>query len=60
MAAFEITYFDAKDNNEHQINIEYDGPELSTLDTWKTGAAMAVNWCNENNVCLLSITGICM
>ena len=60
MAVFKITYFDAKDEQEHEHEIKYDGPELSELDTWLTGTAMAANWCRQNNVCLVSITNICM
>lgn len=60
MAAFEITYFDVKDEQEHKHEIEYDGPELSEFDTWLTGTTMAANWCKKNNVCLVSITNICM
>ena len=60
MAVFEITYFDTKDEQEHKHEIKYEGPELSELDTWLTGTAMAVKWCNINNVCLVSVTNICM
>lgn len=57
---FKITYFDAKDNQEHEHEGKYEGPELSEFDTWQTVTAMAVRWCRENNVCLISITNICM
>ena len=60
MAVFNITYFDTKDEQEHEHEIKYEGQELSELDTWLTGTIMAVSWCKWNNVCLISITNICM
>ena len=60
MAAFEITYFDAKDSQEHKTKIEYDGPEVNEADTWRIGLNKAIGYCNDNNVCLISITNICM
>jgi hypothetical protein len=60
MAVFKITYFDTKDEQEHEHEIKYEGPELSEFDTWLTGTAMEANWCRKNNVCMVSITNICM
>lgn len=60
MAAFEILYFDVKDNQEHKTQLEYDGPEQSIADTWRIGMEKAIRYCNENNVCLISVTNICM
>jgi len=59
-AIFKITYFDVKDGKEHEHEIKYTGPEMSTPDTWMMGTAAALGWCKENNVCLISITNICM
>jgi hypothetical protein len=59
-AIFNITYFDTKDEQEHEHEIKYEGPELSELDTWLKGTTMAVRWCKWSNVCLVSITNICM
>ena len=59
-AIFKITYFDAKDNQEHEHDIKYEGPEMSAPDTWMMGTAAALGWCKENNVNLISITNICM
>lgn len=60
MAVFEITYFDTKDEQEHKHEIKYDGPEMSESDTWMMGTAAALGYCKENNVCLISVTNICM
>ena len=59
-AIFKITYFEAKDNQEHEHDIKYDGPDMSPPDTWMLGTTAALGWCKENNVCLISITNICM
>lgn len=59
MAVFEITYFDVKDSQEHKTELEYDGPEVSIADTWLIGMEKAIGYCNEKNVCLISITNIC-
>ena len=59
-AIFKITYFDAKDNQEHEHDIKYEGPEMSTPDPWMMGTVAALGWCKENNVNLISITNICM
>lgn len=60
MAVFKIKYFDTKDDQEHEHEIKYNGPEMPEADTWMMGTAAALGWCKENNVCLISITNICM
>lgn len=60
MAAFEITYYDLKNEQEHKHEITYDGPEVSESDTWRIGLERAMEYCNENNVCFIGITNICM
>lgn len=60
MAVFEITYYDARANGENKHNVEYDGPEASQTDTWRIGLESALKWCQENRVCLVSVTCICM
>lgn len=60
MAVFKIKYFDTKDDQEHEHDIKYNGPEMSEADTWMMGTAAALGWCKEQNVCLISITNICM
>ena len=60
MAVFEITYFDVKDNQEHTHEIQYDGPEMSTADTWRMMLESGLKWCEQNRVCFSAITCICM
>ena len=60
MAVFEIEYYDIKENRTHSHEIKYEGPEVSKEATWRIGLESALKYCNENNVCFVSITNICM
>ncbi len=60
MAVFKIKYYDLDTELDLDHELTYGGPEMSERDTWHWAIDAALNWCDKNNACFVSVMNICM